>query len=321
MALASRLEATTKKYFDKELADATKTRSYLFAKLFGKAKAFADGRSYTWPVRYDKKSIQWMSEYELQERTPKEQITQAEVDYRFSSISAVLSEQELRKNQGKERILNLLRQKLVILKSDTMDSMASAVWAGDDNDATGPIGIDVWVYATGYNHATAVAGITRGTDDTNASVSGTEYDYWWSNKYKAVTSPVTLDQLKELYLDCCHGADHPNLYVTTKAIYRYLYNLATPIQRMPHAGAAKLGFESMNIDGNAVVWDDDCTTQSLYMFRMEDWDLVFIKGSKMDRRPWFKPENQRALVTDIINDFCTVCRNPRNQGVATGITS
>lgn len=320
MSLVTRLEATTQKYHDKELRNATKTRSYLFAKLYGKARELYDGRSYTWPVRYGKKAMQWLGEYETQNATPMEQITQAEVNYRFSSIAAVLSEQELRKNQGKARILNLLSQKMKILREDVMDSMASALWDGNDDNATGPIGIDIWVNSNGTSDTTEVAGITRGTDDTDSNVSGTEYDYWWCNKELACGS-FTLDKVKQLALDCTHGSDSPDTYVTTKTVFRYAYGLATDIQRLGSESAAKLGFKSLNIDGIPLVWDDDCDTGCLYEFNLKDWELLFLKGSKMDRRPWFKPEFQRALVTFIINDFATACHNPRNQGVLTGITA
>jgi hypothetical protein len=40
----------------------------------------------------------------------------------------------------------------------------------------------------------------------------------------------------------------------------------------------------------------------------------------MHRTKWFKPEDQRAIVCDIINDCLFVVEAPRNQAAIYGIT-
>jgi len=325
MSLLEQLEATTRKYHDKELKNATMEKNYFFSKLFGKSKTFADGRSFTWPVKYAKASIQWLGEYEEQDTLPLEQITQAEVDYVWSSTSCVLSEQELAKNSGKERIVNLLSQKLTMLKDDVADGMATALTSGSGGKE--PYGLMTWVQEVpGTTTPTEVAGITRGTDDTGAGT----YTNWWMNQADdhSTTLADGMPDVEILKLKCTHGTERPDLFLCDRTTYSYLYANAASLQTEPHKDAAKLGFTSFTFDGIPVVWSDELPTasgtygaQSIFMLRMADWELNFLgKKGKMHRTKWHKPEKQRAIVCYMYNDFAFLCKNPRNQGVMFDIT-
>lgn len=323
MALVDQLEATTEKYHDKELKDCTTYRSYYMTKLLAQSREFVDGRSYTWPVKFARQSIQWLGEMEKQDREHLEKISQAEESYKFSSTSCVLSEQELKKNSGKSRILNLLSRSLSMLKDDVAKSLSTAVWTGDAaKQPRGLVGDGRWMDMTSVTASLDgdIAGITRGTDDTGAGL----YTNWWSpiitNQAGAHTETATNTMIQ----GCSWGADSPDVLISSKAVWGYYYTTATGDQTSEHRDTAKLGFKSMTINGMPFVWDDDCGAAlagCIYAFTMKDHALHFLKGSKMHRTKWFKPENQRALVCDMINDCVFVVERPRNQGGIYGITS
>ena len=322
--MVGQLEATTRKYHDKELKDCTKFRSYYMTKLLANSREFVDGRSYTWPVKYARGTTQWLGEYEEQNRSPVEQITQAEEGYKFSSTSCVLSDQELKKNQGKERILNLLSKKLSMLRDDVEKDLATQVWTGDGvkeprgivGSATGWVDISA---DTGSLSGT-IAGIIRGTDDTGAGL----YTNWWQPYSDAdIGGSITEAFVNALIQGCSHDADAPDLLISGKVVHQYVYGIATGLEREEHKDAAKLGFKSISINGIPYVWDEDCGSadaDAIYAFRMADHALHFLKGSKMHRTEWFKPEKQRAIACDMINDLCYVIEVPRNQGGLGGIT-
>lgn len=320
--LVSQIEATTKKYHDPGLVDATADRSYYFAKLMKRARTFLDGRSYTWPLEYARKSIQCLGEYELLDRVPLEQITQAEEQFVWTSIACMLSDQEIMKNKGKERILNLLSKKMSMLGKNARSDLATLIWTGDGPASKQPTGLDIWVDVNGTSDTTEVATITRGTDDVGAGT----YLAWFCNQAVDGSGGLTLNHMENCYLTSSHGDASPDAIITDKVVFRYIWNLATPLQREPHSDAAKLGFKSMNFNGVPLVWDDDVpytatTTRRIYMFHMADHQLMFLKGGKMHRTPWHRPEDQRAIVCDLYNDFCFIVENPRNQGVIYDIAS
>ena len=323
--MVGQLEATTTKYHDKELKDCTSFRSYYFTKLMKNTRETVDGRSYTWPVKIKRQDIQWLAEMEKQDREHLEKITQAEEGYKFSSISAVLSEQELKKNSGKSRILPLLSKTLSMLKSDVGKSFSTVVWTGDgDKEPRGLVGEDVgWVdcHSATASLAGKVAGIVRGTDDV---ATGELWDSWWRPYVAAMGGATSQTKMNLAMMGCSWDNDSPDTLISGKTVWGFGYNIASGIQREEHRDAAKLGFKSMTFNGLPWVWDDDCgaaASGTLFFFRMADHALHFLKGSRMHRTKWFKPENQRAIVCDIINDCLFVVEAPRNQAAIYGITS
>ncbi len=325
MALVDQLEATTLKFHDKELKDCTSWRSYYMSRLMRNSREFVDGRAYTWPVKFARQDMQWLGEMEVQDREHLEKITQAEEDYKFSSTSCVFSEQELKKNSGKSRILNLLSRGLTMLKSDVGKSMATAIWSGDaDKEPRGIVGEDVgWVdcHSATASLAGTIAGITRGTDDV---ATGELWDSWWRPYVADEGGALSLPNTNLAISSCSWDTNAPDMMVSSKAVWGYYYGTASGYQTEEHKDAAKMGFKSLTFNGIPYVWDDDCgaaASGTLFFFRMADHALHFLKGSKMHRTKWFKPENQRALVCDMINDCVFVVESPRNQAAIYGITS
>lgn len=322
--MVGQLEATTTKFHDKELKDCTSFRSYYFTKLMKQSREFVDGRAYTWPVKFARQDIQWLGEMEEQDREHIEKISQAEEDYKFSSISAVLSEQELRKNSGKSRILPLLSRTLSMLKSDVGKSFSTAIWTGDGNkEPRGLTGAGVgWVDTSAVTASLTgtIAGIIRGTNDV---ATGELWDSWWRPYVANMAGSITQDAMNTAIMGSSWDANAPDLMVSGKTVWGYGYKIATGYQREEHKDAAKLGFKSMTFNGLPWVWDDDAgaaDADALFFFRMADHGLHFMKGSKMHRTKWFKPENQRAIVCDIINDCVFVVEAARNQAGIYGIT-
>ena len=322
--MVGQLEATTIKYHDKELKDCTSFRSYYFTKLMKNTRETLDGRSYTWPVKFKRQDIQWLAEMEKQDREHIEKITQAEEGYKFSSISAVLSEQELKKNSGKTRILPLLSKTLSMLKQDVSKSFSTAVWTGNgDKEPRGLVGTAKgWVDISAITASLTgtIAGIIRGTDDV---VTGELWDAWWRPYVANQAGAITQSAMNTAIMGCSWDADAPDMMVSGKTVWGYGYAIATGYQKEEHRDAAKLGFKSMTFNGLPWVWDDDAgnaASTSVFFFRMADHALHFLKNSRMHRTKWFKPENQRAIVCDIINDCLFVVEKSRNQAAIYGIT-
>ena len=325
MALVDQLEATTEKFHDKELKDCTSYRSYYMTKLMKNSREFVDGRAYTWPVKFARQDMQWLGEMEKQDREHLEKITQAEESYKFSSTSCVFSEQELKKNSGKSRILNLLSRGLTMLKADVGKSMSTAIWTGDaDKEPRGITGAAVgWVDCSAATASLTgtIAGIIRGTDDV---ATGELWDAWWRPYVANEGGAHSMANTNLAIQSCSWDTNAPDVAVSSKEVWSFYYNTATGYQKEEHRDAAKLGFKSMTLNGIPYVWDDDCgsaASGTLFFFRMADHALHFLKGSKMHRTKWFKPENQRALVCDMINDCVFVVEAPRNQAAIYGITS
>ena len=331
MSLVKQLEATTRKYHDRELRKAIVWKNYFWLKLFKRSRTLSGGRSFTWPIEMgDGEGIQWITDYSILNRIPSETITQAELDWVFGNRAVTLSKQEVSKNSGKEAIVNLLSKKMAYTTRRMQKSLSDAIWVGAGGMQPTGISTGTLTAPTAGGAiattpaATEYAGITRGTEDV-ATGQACDSDNWWSNSSTDCGGALTQDKMEEAYLDVCQGSESPSLIVTDKVGFRMFYNIATPIQREPHSDVAKLGFKSISFNGIPIIWDDGCpgknTDRRVYFFNLENGiELNWLSGWKMKREPWHKPEDQHALVTDISMGFVFAVTNPRHQIVWHTIT-
>jgi len=287
-AIASQLEATTRKYHDKELAKTGLEKNYFLTKLLGKAKMTASGRSFTWRIKYAKSTTQWLGENEEQETAPVEKITEVEVPYHQSSTPCYLSEFELQKNHGKERKLNLLSESLTMLKDDVSDNLAAILIDGDG--VKEPLGLETWV-----------AEDPNVSDPLLATIDRSERT-WMQNQYHDLSGGLGagLLELETLKLECAHGTEQVDMILTSSSAYRYIYANIVGYQTEPHNDAAKLGFVSFSWDGIPVTYSDEIEAgksggDSIYLLRLKDWELNFMPDSRMKRTEWFKPEGSGPL--------------------------
>jgi hypothetical protein len=309
MALVGHIEATTKKYYDKKVTDCVMFHSPFFMRLFAASKTRGGGTDYVWHPRYARRSIQWYGRFEILDRTPLSHITEAQLDWVRCNANATLDGGDVNENTPSERVLDLLDEEMKSLRDDTIYGLNTAIWTGAAGQE--PTGITTAI-ATDPTSGT-YANIVRGTDDVGAG----DFLLWWQNGYKdASAAALTTDLMEEAYLKPCIGANKPSLIVTSKDGFRKLYAIATDIQRLPDATLAKLGFESIHWNNCLVVWDDKCPLGSTtgqkaryYFFNEDDLELRFI--TKMKRKPWFEPEDQDAMVTDLRNHFVFAVKNPK----------
>lgn len=315
-SIASQFEATTKEYHDKELVNTGLQKNYFLTKLLNKAKQTATGRMYTWRVKFDKSDTQWLAEFEEQNTATPEKITEAKVGYVFSSTPCMISAQELKKNHGNERKLNLLTESLEMLQDDVTDNLATVLISGTAA-LKQPIGLETWVQEVpGTTTPTSVAEIDR-SDRT-----------WWRNQATDLSGTLGLGMpsLESLKLACAHGSEKVDAILTSKTAYAWMYANAVGLQREEHKDAAKLGFVSFTWDGMPVTYSDEIESgksggDSIYLLRLKDWELNFMADEgRMHRTEWFKPEKTRAICCYMYNDLTLLCKKPYNQGVLFDVT-
>lgn len=334
VSITSQLETATRRYIDPTVRVTVAWKNLFWHRLFKASRTISGGLNFNWPIEHgDGSDVQWISDYTPLDREPSEIITRATIDWVFGNKATVLSKIELAKNRGsKEQVVDILKRKTSYTTRRVAKKLSDAVWIG--SGGLMPTGISSGTYAApgtggaistlGKTDTNTYAGLTRNTDDVSDAQYTFDEENWFCNDMTDAAGPIDEGILEQALLDTTDSDRQTDMIVTSKAGFRLVYGIATPLQREPHQDAAKLGFKSINFDGIPVVWDDGvpdlATDRRIYLLDMSGIELNWLKGWKLNREPWHKPQNQHTLVTDTCWGFAFAVTEPVKQHVVHGIT-
>jgi hypothetical protein len=312
------LNSSTMAEFDKNYRDGVGKSNLLLRKLLEKKKGVTGGESYSTPIMYALGNGGSYKGMQVLTPTDKEIITTAKFEPAHYEVDITIAKTDMIANQGSSKVFDLLQAKYDNAKM-TMDNKLTVPLFGDGTIATygtAPIvGIAAAIDVDPTSDPTpgAYGGITR---DTTAAT-----DYW-KNQYKDMTSLATLTMLKlqQLWGTCSDGIIHPDIIVTTQAIFDKCWALADARQQLGNEAAAKLGYTSIDFNGVPLLVDKNCTAGYLYMINT---DFLYFKvdtSDDMAAGPFLMGTQQLAQTKYITWTGQLVCDNPRFQGVGFNLT-
>jgi hypothetical protein len=315
MALVDQLNATTNKFYWPSVVSQVVTSTPFLTRLIKRKKTRGDGTKFRWSVVHMLNSGQWYSGYELLDVTPIDQIAEAELDWVNHHIPLSISGDEIDKNQGEERIHDLLAEKMKLAKQAATYYLGSGIWTGTSATKK-PTGIYTAVAETPTSGT--YANIVRGTDDTGSG----DFTDWWQNQYHDGSNAApTLADMEIVFNNCERGEYQPTIIVTSRQGYAKYWQIAQPYQRIPHDDVSALGFKSLTFNGIPVVKDDQCyrdstnSASNFYFLHEPDLELRFITGKFMDRTDWVVPRDQDAMTCSIRNKLVFAVKTPKVHGV------
>jgi len=264
----------------------------------------------------------------------------AEFSPSFLEMPSVLPLDELSvnaKSSPEEAIINLME---VTLESDSQD-LADLVGSQFYGDGTGNSGKDLLGLAAAVDDGTSVptyGGLTRST-----------YTTWKATK-TASGGTITLDKMAALHDAVTSGTQSPTIGVTTKAVFSLFEKLMQAqekieksVQMMKDGLIMGTGATGLYYRGFQIVSDEKCPSGSLYFLNETfiDWyalpmaesepirykkqiegnDYSDVMGLGFSFSGWIKPTNAAALIGHHFLGGQLVCRNPKRQGVLSGISS
>lgn len=284
--------STTLKKYRKNLVDQIHNSHAIFHTLKEDGAIMEEdgGERIVQPLMYATNSTSGSySGYDELDVTPQKGIDAAEFNWKQYSASITISGEEQRKNKArKERIIKLLdartKQARMSLTEDLVDGIYSDGTGNDSKDLTG---LEAMVLASG----------------TYGGVNSATYT-WWQAYVDSTSETLSLADMRTAFnTPSLGGKDAPNLIVTTQTLFEKYEGLLTSTLQMNTERTKKLGdagFQTLQYKGVPIVWDEQCPSGTMYFLNTNHMKLVVHEDANFATTDFVKPENQDALVAQIL---------------------
>lgn len=167
------------------------------------------------------------------------------------------------------------------------------------------------------------ANVTGAQSKSPGGLSKTTYP-WWENQYFVSTGSFASfgkSDMRTMYNNCSIGNDHPNLILTTQAVFEFYEAEAEDIQRSNDTTDASLGFQTFKYKGTNMYYSPQCPSGYMYFLNLKYLKLKIDSKADFDMTEWKYIPNQLDRVAQIVTRLELVCRNCRMQGLISGITT
>lgn len=258
-------------------------------------------------------TYQRYSGYDVLNISASEVISAAEFQWRQIAINVVASGEELRKNSGDSRIINLVKARM----KNAMRTFKNNFSADLYSDGTLPNqinGLQALVSDTGTG--------TVGGIDSSAFP-------FWRNIVQSAAAPLqgggaivpsatTIESLMlPLYLALTRADDQPDLIVASNDYYTFFENSQTSLKRYNDTQSGKAGFVSLMYKKAEVVFDGGSGIPAAHMYFLNtDYiELVAHRDADLEVMEELKPYNQDAAVVPVLWMGNMVVSNRSLQGV------
>ena len=135
---------------------------------------------------------------------------------------------------------------------------------------------------------------------------------WWQSDYEATDATMTLAYLRTGFNDASQGGkDTPNLGVMSQNIFETYEGFLTQVGSTNVYGSFKTesagekmlgdaGIQNLGFKGMPLVWDEYCAVGDCFLLNLKHMDLTVHEDANFDTSDFVKPENQDALVAQIL---------------------
>lgn len=263
------------------------------------------------PVMYGKNTtIRTYNKYGQLDITPQDGITNALYPWKFCAGSISISRPEKRQNSGRARILSLLESKIMQTEVSFKEDVNRQLFLdGTGNGSLDFYGLALLVSATPTTGT--VAGIDRAVET------------WWRNKQTTSGSFATqgVNDMRTMYNTCSKGNDHPDLGLTTQAVYEFYEKSMAPNERFLDLKTGDAGFQNLKFKGMVLMYDDYCTSGYMYMLNSGYLKWVVDSETDFENTPFVRPSNVDAEVSQILLYANLTASNMARQGVLTAMVA
>lgn len=272
-------DSVSTKFFDKTITQQVYEKSPVFSKMKADKQIITDGgTSMQWPIRTAKlnnaKSTGPRARVDF---TSKETRTGGDIPWVYYDTTNVIHWDERVKNNGKEKIINLLKDKAEEALEDIRDLLYQSIFA----TTTAVSGTDMETLDRIIDSAATYGGVAVADA---ASWAGIED-----------SSTTTLKLYGEGSLSvhrnsATFGPDEPTMHVTTRNLFSKYESLLQPQQRYEDKQMVNLGFSNLTFNRKPVVSDVFCPSGYWYGIDMSCLELRVHTDNNLDVGSWFKME-------------------------------
>lgn len=282
----------------------------------GKIKTVGGGYEIAEPLEYaENGTYQRYAGYDQLDTSASDVLTTAKYPYRQVALHISSSGRELRMNNSKEAMINLVKAK----KANALKTAANQ------------FAVDLYSSGALAQQIGGLANIiqTAGT----GTVGGIDSSTWtfWQNQFREMTgtnlaaSPSAANaasfkaDMNRLWLATTRGADQPDLIVMSHDFFA-LYEIGEQDkQRYADERSANAGFTTLKYKSADVIFDDNAnfatTAERAYFLNTDYLYLVQHREAQWTPDDEKKPTNQDAILIPIYWMGNLVCTNRSLQGV------
>jgi len=302
------LLTTTLANYRAQLTDNVFTARPLTFKLMekGRIRMLNGGTKIVEPLIYGlNDTVGSYSGYDSIALTPQTGISAAEYEWKQYAASISISGIEEAKNNGEQEIINLLEAKIMQAEESLREGFNQMFFAdGTGNSSKNWNGLSNLVDSTG-----TVGGINSST-----------YSFWQSYKESTATA-LTLAQMSTAYNSVSVGNDHPDVLLTTQALFEKYEALLQPQLRYTDTATADAGFQNLLFKAAPVMYDEHCTAGVFFFLNSKYLTLVGHSGKWFQQTEFIRPEDLDARYALIMCYGNLTVRNRAKQGKLTAKTA
>lgn len=304
----SAINAVTKQAFIPKLVDNV-VKSNAMLMFLEKNKGFESldgGQDVRVPVRYARFSARgWYQGSESQVTAYNEKKTALVFDWAQHYVNITISGIDKLKNSGEAKVIDHVRSEVEAAEEDIKDNFGTGLYsAGTDAKSIKGLGTFMSTTAT-------YGGISQSTES------------WLQANIDSSTTTMSLGKLQTAYELAVHGADKPDLGLTTKTLFNSFWSLLQPQQRFSDSDMASAGFKNLLLNGATILMDEYCTANAFYLLNSKYLKLYSHKSRKfpgefVDFRKFF---DQDAEIASLQWAGAFICSSPRMQSALTALTA
>lgn len=309
------LVTTTLRNHPTEIADNVSTHNalYRYLKDKGQIELLDGGYEIVRPLDWQNNSTyQRYSGFDTLNVNSSNVLTAAKYDWVQAAVHVVASGDELRKNAGKEQLINLMKARVRNAMRTAANNMS----------------IDLFSSGALTNQMGGLAHIitTDGTG-TVGGINSTTYSFW-ANQFREMAGTGTWSKstikgdMNAVWLTCVRGADKPNLIISTNDFYAAFWESQQDLQRYNDGSSnskVAAGFPALKFVDADVVHDTNsnfsATGERMYFLNLDYLQLCVHRQANWSQLDDKIPVNQDAVLIPIIFQGQLVCSNRARQGI------
>lgn len=300
-AVFTELVTTTFRNHSKEIKDNVSNNNALLRKMKKKGMSRTEdgGLSIVEPLDYAQNgTYQRFSGYDTLNISASDVLSAAEYQWRQIAINVVASGEELRKNSGGSRIINLVKSR-----------MKNAMRTFKNNYS-----FDVYSDGTLANQINGLQALV--SDTGTGTVGGIDSSVWtfWKSVVQSAAAPLqgggaitpsatTIESLMlPLYMELVRGDDQPDLIVSSNEYFAFYEASQVSLKRYTSDERAQGGFVSMAYKNADVVFDggSGIPAAHMYFLNTDYFNEVTHADANLEIMDEMRPYNQDAAVIPIL---------------------
>lgn len=213
-----------------------------------------------------------------------------------------------RENKGEHKIIDIAASKMGNLKRSIQKYCNTAQFGdGTGNGGLDPLGLSAIIAEDPTASSTTVGGIQQATYS------------WWRNQYydaggRAVETYLLTD-MRDRFNDCCYNGEYPDVIISDQASSEKYEDETMEQKQIVNKTLGDAGFLQLAYKGIPLIWDRQCTVNSMYFINTDYLYWVTNEDSEFDLTPWKMIPNSLDKVAQavLMGNFAT--SNRRMLGV------